>query len=333
MTPKDIESTFDFKYPALYHRLFADGMLDMGEASSQWYKNEYPTQRLRPPLLLFAEDFELLRIDEVMSRTTDLHSPNNFQIVRPELKFVPFGATGAGDLLCFFFSAEQTENVPIVYLWHDSDHATLQADSLEDFIFIKLLEAAVDPYELKAEDERVFKQDLMSMARSHEPYLSPSRKEIVFACYSRDLKTYDIQLRGKLTQGRGLITEQEMEQYLVQETPAALAPDFIYTVHEVVAPVTEQNKRRVGTITLTASPPPQPGSALMSHLKALNWRAQSNPMPNSFVLQRKNSVVFGEPSMQTIDATFRSHLQALKLMNERILLLYTDNETGEQFPL
>ena len=39
---KDLEQQYNFAYPKLYHQLYADQMLDIGEYSSQWSKEVYP---------------------------------------------------------------------------------------------------------------------------------------------------------------------------------------------------------------------------------------------------------------------------------------------------
>ena len=35
---KDLEQQYNFAYPELYHQLYADQMLDIGEYSSLWSK-------------------------------------------------------------------------------------------------------------------------------------------------------------------------------------------------------------------------------------------------------------------------------------------------------
>jgi len=42
---KTLEQQYQFQYPELYHRLYADQMLDIGEYASHWSKEVYP-----PPL-------------------------------------------------------------------------------------------------------------------------------------------------------------------------------------------------------------------------------------------------------------------------------------------
>ena len=39
---KILEQQYQFQYPELYHRLYADQMLDIGEYASHWSKEVYP---------------------------------------------------------------------------------------------------------------------------------------------------------------------------------------------------------------------------------------------------------------------------------------------------
>jgi hypothetical protein len=58
-----IEQAYDFQLPALYQQLYHDGMLnwflDGGFPNPNWHAHIFPQLRHRPPVLLFAQDFEL----------------------------------------------------------------------------------------------------------------------------------------------------------------------------------------------------------------------------------------------------------------------------------
>ena len=39
---QQIEQTYGFQYPKLYHQLYEDGMLNWGQFGPRWYELEYP---------------------------------------------------------------------------------------------------------------------------------------------------------------------------------------------------------------------------------------------------------------------------------------------------
>ena len=49
---KALEQQYQFQYPELYHRLYAEQMLDIGEYASLWSKEVYPRLKNHPPLFL-----------------------------------------------------------------------------------------------------------------------------------------------------------------------------------------------------------------------------------------------------------------------------------------
>ncbi|WP_456830938.1 SMI1/KNR4 family protein [Deinococcus sp. UYEF24] len=219
MTPLEaIEERFEFSYPTLYKQLYTEGLLDIGQFGPQWMTSEFPRLRLRPPLLLFGHDFELMQLEDIAEETAEFFNPDSYREVRPGLRFVPFAMTGGGDLYCFHLNAATEAGVPVVYVWHDADEATFQAKNLQDFIFRGLLEAVVgiDKESLIATDD--LSENCRAMLATHGPFLSPRQRQLVEDLYARDVTGYTSQLpNGREYQTRGLLSPDELAQILRAE--------------------------------------------------------------------------------------------------------------------
>src|SRR5688500_1246019 len=105
-----IERKYDFPLPPLYHRLYHDGMLDWfldgGYPSPHWRRDIFPRLQPRPPVLLYAQDFELMRPEEVLS----WEWPEEWTA---RYRFVPLGQTGGGDVYAFCPTLAAGGDVPI----------------------------------------------------------------------------------------------------------------------------------------------------------------------------------------------------------------------------
>lgn len=183
---QDIEQQFNFRYPALYCQLLADGMLDWGTFGPDWISQCYPVLRKDPPLLLFANDFELMAFDEIEEKITDFADPDYWMQIKAGLQFIPFAKNGAGDSYCFFLNEQKGEDIPIVLIWHDANRAVFKAKNLQDFIFRSMLEAVADieeaDYGLLGPDN--FREDLLHFFRTHRKYLSERQQEIIEQIYT-----------------------------------------------------------------------------------------------------------------------------------------------------
>ncbi|HJT74162.1 MAG TPA: SMI1/KNR4 family protein [Chitinophaga sp.] len=185
---QNIEQQFNFRYPALYHQLLADGMLDWGTFGPDWMSQYYPVLRKNPPLLLFANDFELIEFDEIKEKAADFADPDYWMQVKSGLQFIPFAQNGAGDNYCFFLNAQEGEDIPVVFMWHDANRAEFRAKNLQDFIFRSMLEAVAAEeeadYGLLGTDN--FKEDLLRFLRTHKKYLSEKQQQIIERVYTTE---------------------------------------------------------------------------------------------------------------------------------------------------
>ena len=219
MTPLEaIEERYDFTSPALYRQLYAEGLLDIGQTGPDWLTREFPRLRLRPPLLLYGHDFELMQIGDIAEEIAEFLDPYSYREIRPELRFIPFAMSGAGDLYCFHLNAATDAGVPIVYVWHDADEATFKAKNLQDFIFRGLLEAVaeVDADSLIMVGD--FAENCRAMLGTHGPVLNARQRDVVAEIYRRDLTTQVRQLpRGRQATYQGLLSDEELAQVLGTE--------------------------------------------------------------------------------------------------------------------
>ncbi len=204
-----IENTFDLKLPLLYKKLESDGMLEYANVfGSDWYKNVYPTLKNQPPFLMFAHGFELMSLREVYEEYRELREYSNDDW-RDDFCFVPFAGDGSGDKFGFYWQADNSEPM-IIHWWHDSDHCDIKAKNLQDYVFIKLLDLALETeieYDLAADGD--IKTNLNNMLETHEKYLSTSQAAILREIYSRQFIEDD-----------GMLSVMELAEYqqiLLQE--------------------------------------------------------------------------------------------------------------------
>lgn len=212
MTLQAIELKYVFQFPLLYKQLDVDGMLNVGEYGPKWYAEVYPILKQNPPLLLNSNEFELLNIKAVDEAIEDIRNPEDYRGVKEELILIPFGQSGAGDYYCFFLNEENNGDIPIVFVWHDSDEATYMAKNLQDFIFRMLLTDMSDQdiYNEVPDDE--FRNNIESVFKSHKKYLTSQQENILQEILNRDIIDYKTELSNE--PARGLLTDVELLRLL-----------------------------------------------------------------------------------------------------------------------
>ncbi|RYJ37801.1 SMI1/KNR4 family protein [Flavobacterium anhuiense] len=220
MTIQEIETKYGFNFPLLYKQLDADGMLDVGEYGPNWYTEVYPTLKDNPPLLLHSYDFESLNLKSVAEEIEELRDPEDYRNINPEFKFIPFAKSGGGDHYCFFLNEENNGDVPIVFVWHDSNEVNYLAKNLQDFIFKVLLidMSKQDVYNELTDEE--FRDDIESVFKSHKKYLTEQQNAILSAILKRDIIDYEIHVSPKIVESaRGLLTDFELESIVNEVIP------------------------------------------------------------------------------------------------------------------
>lgn len=214
-----LEQKYGFELPALYKRLYRDGMLDwlLGSASVNfsWREAVYPRLREKPPMLLYARDFELYPVPEVLAyEAEDEWWGSAYQ-------FVPLGFTGAGDLYAFCPSLTAANgDVPVTRSLHDDVTTTVLAPHLEGFIFREMLDRATsfDHYDLGGyAGFEGFRADLLRAVASISPYLRPAWGELLAEVYNRPLTRQTITLPRRQYTIDALLPAEEAERILRRE--------------------------------------------------------------------------------------------------------------------
>ena len=224
-----IEQQFGFKYPELYKCLYNDGMLDWKyeEAGPDWHSTYWEKFKANPPLLLLANGIEMLLFPNIIEEIEAFQDPEDYRAIKPEFQFVPFLANGGGDLYVFQFDKQCGEDVPITFVPHDDESATILAKNLQDFIFRQLLECVlnIDNHSRVADGD--LKLNLSNMLKTHQQYLSPRQTAKISEVYKRDIfkheHKYKTPLDGQFHGAErteyfeGLISVEELENILRQE--------------------------------------------------------------------------------------------------------------------
>ena len=324
----DLENRHQFAYPRIYHQLLADNMLDWGKFGAHWLPKEYPKLKERPPLLLYASDFELFDQEGCENRVNEMLETHERFDIDPKFRFVPFAASGAGDCYCFHLNERTGEDVPIVYFLHDADRVNYLAKNLQDFIFLKMLEVSV----AAVDDGCAFRKELcegglQKYLASHAKYLTTPQRNVLQEIYRRDF-IHPGEDDGSL----GLLGAQEFralkDQFAAYEKNGQ---SFCYELRREPPPQTPANKRYVGTLFLRVAPPIDAADKRQALFKALNWRPLKED--DSMTFYRKNSVFFGPPTIANVDEPFCEKLNQIASAFDKVEITFTDNETRATFLL
>jgi len=182
-TPGDIEQQLGQRFPALYHQLHRDHMLDWGALCHGWVTSVYPTLRARPPLLLYAREFELIAPADIVGHAEQFTDEDSHVRLREGLQLLPFGSTGAGDYYCFWPDPNAPAEPRVVLLWHDDDRVDVLAANLQDFIFRMMVDAVADLGDSLLEEGEVA-DNLQRWLESHRPYLRAAQVQALDALYA-----------------------------------------------------------------------------------------------------------------------------------------------------
>jgi hypothetical protein len=337
---EEFEKRFNFSYPALYKQLYKDGMLEFGQPSSRWFSEVYPTLKQQPPFLLYAKEFELIFLPDLAGHLNDYLSDDGFKhLDRALYRLIPFAGNGAGDDYCFLYNADQPDDSQIVLVAHDDINARILANHLQEFMFIEMLAAVqnIDEDDLIAHED--FYENIANFYKTHHVYLNAAQQRIIQDVYQRPLGQFTetlIYANGKQLQEQqaGLLSEAELSQHILQGSPTMRrGQKFVYSLPEPVMPETEENKRRVGVLSFSMPETAANNSQVLEILKTLNWRQQKDASQERREYYRSNSVLFGLPSIHTVDGTFREKLRLLKDLIPLLEIRYKEDSTQRVYIL
>ena len=188
MTPlQQIEQTYNFQYPKLYHQLYEDRMLDVRWQKERWWEEVFPELKKNPPLLLFRNQFRAL--DDAENIINRIKNNRSQRGIKTEYLLVPFASECEGEV-CFFYDREKPEQPPVIVKdWYDFDAAEIIADNLQNFIFYGLLSIVYSIY-AKASSLSDFYENIANIYRTHHPYLSEEQAQVIKEIYNRKLTNF-----------------------------------------------------------------------------------------------------------------------------------------------
>ena len=331
---KDLEQQYNFAYPKLYHQLYADQMLDIGEYSSLWSKEVYPRLKNHPPLFLYSGEFELIPPANIAETIEELNGEDSWFSINPDYLFIPFGQIGGGDYYCFFYDKNNPKpEPPIALLHHDSDEAEILADTLEDFFFYEMLSSVNDIYEGSlVRSEGDFQENITNLLRSHLPYVTKKeQREILEEVYSRKLTDFTRVFPNSTQSYQGLLSDEEFAQLVQQHISIDGEKTFVYMVENE----TESTPPRYidGTLYVRVSPIPAKNDKVYDALKALNWRqnkAATDRLEYSKKMQLYYNDQYGIPWEEYILGAFKERIEELKKFPNVTVTFEEENKDSAQ---
>ena len=331
---KDLEQQYNFAYPKLYHQLYADQMLDIGEYSSLWSKEVYPRLKNHPPLFLYSGEFELIPPANIAETIEELNGEDSWFSINPDYLFIPFGQTGGGDYYCFFYDKNNPKPVPpIALLQHDSDEAEILADTLEDFFFYEMLSSVNDIYEGSlVRSKGDFQENITNLLRSHLPYVTKKeQREILEEVYSRKLTDFTRIFPNSTQSYQGLLSDEEFAQLVQQHISIDGEKTFVYMVENEA----ENTPPRYidGTLYVRVSPIPAKNDKVYDALKALNWRqnkAVTDRLEYSKKMQLYYNDQYGVPWEEYILGAFKERIEELKKFLNVTVTFEEENKDNAQ---
>jgi hypothetical protein len=211
----ELEQKYGFQYPTLYKQAYFNGMLE--------YKNDYTN----PTLFYGGFDIELIPFDSpnknfspcvVRTEIESLLDPDDYRRTPNTFKFIPFAATGDGDLYVFQYDIAGGADVPITLLPYDCQMAQILAKNLQDYIFRPLIEEAVYVSEDYSGIIDITQRD--SILRTHKPYMKERHFEILSEIYCREIIEHDyIYPEGRIKKQPGLLSNIELKELFQNEIP------------------------------------------------------------------------------------------------------------------
>ena len=313
---KTLEQQYNFAYPKLYHQLYADQMLDIGEYSSLWSKEVYPRLKNHPPLFLYSGEFELISPANIAETIEELNGEDSWFSINPDYLFIPFGQTSGGDYYCFFYDKNNPKpEPPIALLQHDSDEAEILADTLEDFFFYEMLSSVNDIYKGSlVRSEGDFQENITNLLRSHLPYVTKKeQREILEEVYSRKLTDFTRVFPNSTQSYQGLLSDEEFEQLVQQHISIDSEKTFVYMIENEA----ESTPSRYidGTLYVRVSPIPAKNDKVYDVLKALNWR-QNKAVTDRLEYSKKMQLYYNDqydiPWEEYILGAFKERIEELK---------------------
>jgi len=328
---QNIEEKYGIIYPKIYKELYDSKMLSWGELGQNWIRNEYPILKKKPPFLLYANDFNIISFDSIEDKIQAFKDPEDYRQTDTKFNFIPFATNGAGDLYCFQFDNIQNDDVPVVLVWHDMNCVNVLSKNIQDFIFRSMLESLIDydpKYSLISEGNLF--NNLNNFLNTHKVFLTQHQRKIVQNWYGKipyDKNNLNVLVSEKDT--------TKIENQILDEIKFVnLNSEFEYQLEKQAIEITENNKRRVGTLSLKVALHSKLSEKTITLLKTLNWRKNKSKNSEFLEYYRKNTVFFGVPMMDTLGDTYNSKLIELKQeCPNNLTLSFLEYETDKLFKL
>lgn len=155
MILETLENKLGVIFPAAFHRIYDAGKMKWLEMTAVELKaNRSSDINDTDALLMLNCDCELYLFEEIPAAMETLNewiswqAQDKHRTLLPDVTLIPFGHSGGGDLYCFLY--REDFQAPIIVLYAHDHYAspTIIAYDFDEFIYIQMLDAAVNEEEL-----------------------------------------------------------------------------------------------------------------------------------------------------------------------------------------
>lgn len=148
----ELEQKLKVKFPCKWWDIYNTGAMEWLECSEDEFKNKRESYISDPnSFLMLSCDCEPLLFYKISEKIDDLNEwiswaeEDEELFLKENIKLIPFGESGAGDLYCFLYRTDRSSEPEVILYLHDEyDNHDIIGKDFDEFIYVMLLDAAAN---------------------------------------------------------------------------------------------------------------------------------------------------------------------------------------------
>lgn len=159
MNLQETEKKFNFKFPQKWMDIYNTGAMEWLECNSDEFNAKREVYISNPNAFFMLNcDCEPLLFDKISERIEDLNEwiswceEDEELSLKENIKLIPFGQTGAGDLYCFLYEDDTyIEPKVILYLHDEYEEPDIIGETFEEYLYVQMLSAVTNDEDVQGE--------------------------------------------------------------------------------------------------------------------------------------------------------------------------------------